>query len=1181
MKSKNSSAVRADAPLALADGIALFESSRESSMSGSELELSLSSPKVDPGGLLTTKALNTTVMRWAINREKESECNNWEAEEKTLVPTQELGASSQMEEDPKAVLVKSKRLEKVVRNLTYAKRYVLDSMEDLQANEKGAVSTLEITDESAQKPSLSLTSGASHRGKALGERMMKSLRHAAQEVEEREEEEVLAETPLEGLVTTPSMSQPSGSPPHKITEKMFQGDFSDPMDSSSPFFYSSNALETNCNRVAENIVSLRRPALTHSELLWLFRHSKLLSLLPLDAVKKAVASSLRREFSRGETILEKGQPIHHLYVVVWGGVDGFEIIPHPNAQRQAPALHVDPLPVYYSSASKVAPARLSRGTPSPSPVREVESVPSAPGPTDPPVQREGCFYPSGRFRDGVGVHQGTLGPGQVFGTEQCVFDGVSDYCFRAGLKYEKTVVALIPISVVRGFLPHHTCFAQFAGDTVTAAVDVFRPIREFCRSVFSATNEGNEYLPIWSIVESYSKLGNLIHTKLHARELDYGAWGYALNRLPENVTSTFCFNLVHALPAFVASRMRLAAQAADVLRSKADRKDLTSRTTVSFIATKERRRCTWHLGMEGKTLVLLRDGFTDLLDFVTMICVHIMESNKLRGRLQGMVHPPAIDVLDEYLQQRDEERQNGVARSSEEELDRIRNILTTMPLTKGEQAGLLRMWKEDTALKMYEVMMHREEYNIRVDPSLSRKFQTNPFHEWALNLRACVLKKMGSKVTDPLPEDLCIDVVSSNTHCIKNLLSSFIRKYKSEILEYARRSEQARLGPLERWHNENDYMYAALSGFLQNDRPDLKEEYTQCLEKKGITVLLDTAMTGLQVDVIPVHSLHLDDIDDTIQNSVKAWFHDAVTTNNPKAGASSTSYSSNSHKVSPSQPTSPLSRPRETHPSWTQVCKPVKEDEDGPPSKTCSPSPASISPDLGTPSRAEDDYDDASAFDSNQPKAGVYRLRRHFIINMDFAFGAQAEGICRAVFSAFGHRIRSVSIMGKAGGIVGKRGDIQLATHVLMSKSSFIIEDNQDELRNCRNDDLLQSRLAELAGPKVTVYKGKVLTVTGTMLQNVKLLRYYQRVWGCVGMEMEGSYFARVIEDFHQQGITRPDMISRFAYYTSDLPLAEADAIDQGESGESATLSAPMTPSEGVPPLYAIARGILERILLS
>lgn len=1063
----------------------------------------------------------------------------------------------------------------------------------------------------------------------------------------------------------------SPPPPH--------GDYADPMDSGSPFFHSPSALETSRNRLREIILSLNRAAQTDAELLWLFRNSRLLCLLPREAQERAVRCSLRREYSRGETILEKGVPIRHVYVVVWGEVDAFQIIPHDETGSAAAAAattrtsysataggyYPPPAPSaaqFISPSAKVIvpiplvhpPRRLSGSMESPAGPFDASGV-QAPKPGEVSTNR---YCRSGGFRGGIGVHQGTLSPGQVFGVEQCVFDSSSEYCFRASLNSEKTVIALIPVPLLRELLKDHTRFAQGTGDAITAAVDVFKPIREFCRSVFSASTDENEYLPLWAIVEKYTELENVIHTKLLSRELDTGAWGYALNRLPANVTTTFCFNLVHALPPFVATRMRSAAQAADVRRQQQSQQQSQQlsrgRTTISFITTKERRRCTWHLGMEGKTLVLLRDGFTDLLDFLTMLCVHIIESNKLRGRLQGMVHPPAIDVLDDYLQERHaaeerEGRRPGQPLTPEEEqreMERVKQILRRMPLTPDEQAGLIRLWKSDTALKMFEVMMHREEYNVRVDPSLSRKFQINPFHEWALNLRACVLKKIGLRVIDPLPEDLYIDVVSSNTHCIKNLLSSFNRKYKKDILEYARECEQARLGPWEEWHNEEDILYSALTGFLQHRRPDLKEEYAKSLERSGITVLHDTAMTGLQVDVIPVHTLHLQTIDKTIRHSVRNWFNelfrkdDEVTDESEQSwqslgseqcsttspgrhrshhgtSSSMSSFTTAAAQHSSSGPRdasvtlSPTRRKAESTTtaadkkphspkrlSWAQVCKPVRN-ADGNLDIVCGlPPHLKKKPGDGNDKEeetaeegeeeeempevlGEDDFDDANPYSATQaPRAGVYRLRRHFIINMDFAFGAQAEGICRAVFSAFGHRIRSVSVMGKAGGMVGKRGDIQLASHVLMSKSSLIIEDNQDELRNCRNDDLKQERLQELAGPRVKVFKGNVLTVTGTMLQNERLLRYYQRVWGCVGMEMEGSYFARVIEDFHQQGITRPDMITRFAYYTSDLPLAESDAAEAGDDSGSATLSSPMTPLEGVPPLYAIARGILERILL-
>eukprot|EP00796_Vickermania_ingenoplastis_P001300 gene1300-750_t len=1210
-------------------------------------------------------------------------------------------------ESPEAAHTKAQRLKKVVRDLQTAKRYLLEKMEAMDRramgqNDNDSVSSnlaedaadgtrpkaaarsaycSPLADDATPVTPTPVAAGTAPKPRraSLRTRLMETLRSVATAVREMEGEgEDVTPTPVRrgsmpsnGVYPGPqALSQPPTPPPALSTGAC---DFADPLDSGSPFFHSPSALESSGNRLKETILALNRPAQTDAELLWLFRHSRLLCLLPRSEQLRAVASSLRREFARGETILEKGAPIRHLYVVVWGAVDAFQIVengadgpsahaghgprapppPPPSAsaaqgkqpffsatakslpqsagnvvRRLSGSVNVPLKEMNFSPAASSSPAPISNYTLPPSsgsPTREAPSGASA-SLLAPAAIPNMYYYPAGGFRNGVGVHQGTLPPGQIFGVEQCVFDGTSDFCFRASLNYVKTVVMLIPISVMRPFLQRNTRFAQGAGDMITAAVDVFRPIREFCRSVFSASTDENEYLKLWAIVESYTRLENVIHTKLSSREVDTGAWGYALNRLPANVTTTFCFNLVHALPPFVASRMRLTAQAADVRQQASHAaRDRTSRTAIAFIMTKERRRCTWHLGMEGKTLVLLRDGFTDLLDFLTMLCVHIIESNKLRGRLQGMVHPPAIDILDAYLQQREDERLSSVPLTEEAEIHRVKHILASMPLTESEQQGLMRLWGADTALKMYEIMMHREEYNVRVDTSLSRKFQINPFHEWALNLRACVLKKIGLNVVDPLPEDLYIDVVSSNTHCIKNLLSSFNRTYKREVLAYARRCEVARLGPWEEWHNEDDILYAALPGFLQNERPDLKEEYSRSLEQNGITVLNDTAMTGLQVDVIPVHALNLDTIDGAISRSAKCWFKSVFCRTSGDVGteeselessivsgqrsprgeeghggtASSSTSSPTGGAAPPSaippQPhrrhTSHVGRDGKVRPSWTQMSKPVYDENGvftGKSSPGCpvedrsepqSPTPPEVLEQLDTPF-AEGGFDDASPRAVPLHPTGVFRHHRHFIINMDFAFGAQAEGICRAVFSAFGHRIRSVSIMGKAGGMMGKRGDIQLASHVLMSKSSFIIEDNQDELRNCRNDDLTRERLQELAGPRVSVFAGNVLTVTGTMLQNVRLLRYYQRVWGCVGMEMEGSYFARVIEDFHQQGITRPDMISRFAYYTSDLPLAASDAEEAGDDGESETLSAPMTPLEGVPPLYAIARGILERIVL-
>jgi hypothetical protein len=181
------------------------------------------------------------------------------------------------------------------------------------------------------------------------------------------------------------------------------------------------------------------------------------------------------------------------------------------------------------------------------------------------------------------------------------------------------------------------------------------------------------------------------------------------------------------------------------------------------------------------------------------------------------------------------------------------------------------------------------------------------------------------------------------------------------------------------------------------------------------------------------------------------------------------------------------------------------------------------------------------------------------IVNVDYAFGQQAEEILSNLLFVFGHAVRSVSVIGKAGGLVGRRGDLMVPRATLLQSG--------DELYPLPNADLDAARLAALA-PGRTVHEGSVLTVAGTLLQNRQLLHFYRRFWQCVGLEMEGSFFARTLIAAMSAGIVRSDVATRFAYYTSDVPL-----------DPDSTLSEALSPAEGVPPLYAITRAILGQIL--
>lgn len=184
------------------------------------------------------------------------------------------------------------------------------------------------------------------------------------------------------------------------------------------------------------------------------------------------------------------------------------------------------------------------------------------------------------------------------------------------------------------------------------------------------------------------------------------------------------------------------------------------------------------------------------------------------------------------------------------------------------------------------------------------------------------------------------------------------------------------------------------------------------------------------------------------------------------------------------------------------------------------------------------------------------------IIVIDYAFGTQAFDIMDELLTPeMGEggdqslQIESISIMGKAGVLPGKKGDIMLATaHVIEGSADNYIVDN----------DLRVEDFGEFA----TVFAGPMVTVLGTSLQNRDVLeRFHTSAWRAVGLEMEGGHYQRAINGAIIQGHIPADMKTRYAYYASDNPLISGQTLAAGPMGD-----------DGILPTYLISKVILEKI---
>lgn len=183
------------------------------------------------------------------------------------------------------------------------------------------------------------------------------------------------------------------------------------------------------------------------------------------------------------------------------------------------------------------------------------------------------------------------------------------------------------------------------------------------------------------------------------------------------------------------------------------------------------------------------------------------------------------------------------------------------------------------------------------------------------------------------------------------------------------------------------------------------------------------------------------------------------------------------------------------------------------------------------------------------------------IIVMDYAFGEQAYETIDELLKPFKKdlhlNVESVSIMGKAGILLGGKGDIMIPT-------AHINEGTGD---NYTFENELTVEMFE--GNSIPVFGGPMITVLGTSLQNRDLLKFFHdSTWRVIGLEMEGAHYQKAIQSASKiRKSIHPDVKVRYAYYASDNPLETGSTLASGGLGTT-----------GVKPTYLITIKILEQI---
>lgn len=188
------------------------------------------------------------------------------------------------------------------------------------------------------------------------------------------------------------------------------------------------------------------------------------------------------------------------------------------------------------------------------------------------------------------------------------------------------------------------------------------------------------------------------------------------------------------------------------------------------------------------------------------------------------------------------------------------------------------------------------------------------------------------------------------------------------------------------------------------------------------------------------------------------------------------------------------------------------------------------------------------------------------ILVMDYAFGEQAFETIDELLKPYktDHQkyfmnVHSISIMGKAGILAGKKGDLMIPTAHIFEGTA----DNYPFFNHLKSSDF--------QGYGLDVFEGTMVTVLGTSLQNKDILNFFREsTWKAIGLEMEGVHYQKAIQSASKiRKSIREDIKVRYAYYASDNPLETGSTLASGGLGAT-----------GVKPTYLITKKILEQILL-
>jgi Family of unknown function (DUF6909) len=313
-------------------------------------------------------------------------------------------------------------------------------------------------------------------------------------------------------------------------------------------------------------------------------------------------------------------------------------------------------------------------------------------------------------------------------------------------------------------------------------------------------------LEISQLLSAYRDMQPSLHRHCNTEDVvDIEAVLYAADRLPASI--------------FQVKEILIQADVPDKLPEMAG---------LEKLSTDARRRPTFQVG-DDVIIVVAREGRTELLDLITLLCTYQLEANKIADLLRGTaVYGDIAQVLQDDSHSL-EDRNRLLARLAFE-------LGTTDDLI----VALDKNWNGELLERLHFLTNNPPRFVARLHRDYSIEASRSQAKKWATNLKR--------EVEALHCGDGPVHILSSNTHSTVNLLAGYALQVEDEVWQWAL-TKSEHIEYLETAERTPNITYFLLRDWLKA-HPQRKAEKESWEKTMGVCHLADAYYTGVHSQVI-------------------------------------------------------------------------------------------------------------------------------------------------------------------------------------------------------------------------------------------------------------------------------------------------------------------------------------------